>query len=92
MLCPVCIAAAAAAAACGDGDGHVGVTGDDGGSGGVRGGRGGSKGAAQPTPHDRLECEALLGLSALQRDQPGLAGSLLGGSTIYLRFVTDYCR
>jgi len=37
--------------------------------------------------HGRLECETLVGLSALQREHPGLAESLLGGSTIYLRFV-----
>lgn len=39
------------------------------------------------TSHDRAECQALVGLSALQREQPGLGGSLLGGGTIYLRFA-----
>lgn len=41
--------------------------------------------ASTSKSHDRLECEALVALSALQREQPGLAESLLGGSTIYLR-------
>ncbi|CAN0073407.1 unnamed protein product [Scytosiphon promiscuus] len=37
--------------------------------------------------HDSQECQALTRLSALQKDQPDLAGSLLGGSTIYLRLL-----
>lgn len=37
--------------------------------------------------HSPLECEALVSLSRLQSAQPGLAGSLLGGSTIYLRLL-----
>ncbi|CAM9740913.1 unnamed protein product [Ectocarpus sp. 12 AP-2014] len=37
--------------------------------------------------HGSLECDALVRLSALQREQPGLASSLLGGSTVYLRLL-----
>lgn len=42
---------------------------------------------AKALSHDSLECEALANLSNLQREQPNLAGSLLGGNTVFLRLL-----
>lgn len=46
-----------------------------------------SANSAECYGHDTGECEALAGLSALQREQPDLVESLLGSSTVYLRLL-----
>ena len=72
--------AAANGVAGGVGRGNVGGGGGDGGG-------GGGAAAASSVLHGSLECEALSRLSALQRSQPDMVGSLLGGSTVYLRLL-----
>lgn len=54
-------------------------------NGGCGSGDGDGSGVERGRHHGSSECQALVRLSTLQEEQPDLAGSLLGGSTIYLR-------
>ena len=71
----------------GDGGSSDGGGGDSGGSNGSGGCGGGGGADASDVFHDSLECETLSRLSVLQKSQPDLINSLLGGSTIYVRLL-----